>query len=224
MIKLILFTLSCFFSTFGFANCIQKNDKDIDFVFYNKLNEYRLNGDFNKLNDSIFKMNEGYYKNYLIGYSYLIGSGRLKDLSLAEFYLEKTKESCYSPAYYSLGYLYSITNRKELADIFYREAENLGNLYASYELAQNLKRKGEWNAYIDQITLISEQDFLPAILDLADIYVEKDLEKSIYYYRKAAMMNDKVAQKKLLNIYENIVDNSVYKEDMIFWKRVIDNS
>lgn len=87
-----------------YAKCIKVDDLNENKIII--MNLYSLQGNQNKIDEDIQKMKDGYYVDYYYGYSYLIGKDRLKNYELAEFYLNKSANYCFSPAHYSLGYLY----------------------------------------------------------------------------------------------------------------------
>jgi len=105
----LIYEIICYFvfltwSDILYAKCIKVDDFNEKEIMIMSL--YSLQGNQNKIDEDIKKMKGSYYVDYYDGYSYLIGKDRLKNYELAEFYLNKSANYCFSPAHYSLGYLY----------------------------------------------------------------------------------------------------------------------
>ncbi|SEM35259.1 hypothetical protein SAMN05216500_1301 [Acinetobacter sp. DSM 11652] len=204
MIKfLFIFLFSPFFV---YANCI-----DIDYSIADKVMEnslYNLQGNNKKVKYNINKMNDNFYKSYYYGYSYLVGNNVLVDYEKAEILLIESAKYCFSPAHYSLGFLYLEKNEVEKAKKWFLSAKNLGDSLGAYQLALIYRDQNNSNKMLENLEFSVENDFLPSITELGVQYydgkiIRKDNNKAFHYFQLAANMNDSLAQNNLAWMYEH---------------------
>ncbi|MFW1766613.1 tetratricopeptide repeat protein [Acinetobacter bereziniae] len=201
-----MFVFFLFWSSFLNAQCI-----NIDGLDKNKIMEmslYSLQGNENKIEKNIENMKDGYYVNYYYGYSYLIGKNRLKDYELARFYLSKSANYCFSPAHYSLGYLYYLQGDLSNAKKWFISARNLGDNLAAHQLGTIYKNEKDTGKMLENLLFADSNGFTPSITELGVIYydgtlVKKDLKKAFDYFERAAKKNDPLAQNNLGWMYEH---------------------
>ncbi|QIZ60935.1 sel1 repeat family protein [Acinetobacter indicus] len=220
------FFLGLFFLFFGgsiFAGCIKIDNKIASEVFV--LSLYNLQGNQKEVTRKISEMNANYYKNYYYGYSYLIGKNNLRNYELAENYLLKSAEYCFSPAYYSLGYLYYKNGNIEKAKEMYKKAKKMGDNLASHQLALIYKDEGNKSKMMEYLLYAEKNDFLPSITELGvqfydGILISKDLDKAFFYFEKAAMKNDSLAQNNIGWMYEHGEGTSKNLEKALYWYKM----
>lgn len=204
--KIYLILMFLFWSNFLNANCIKNDDLNDKELMLMSL--YSLQGNQKEIDKKINKMKKNYYLYYYHGYSYLIGKNRLKDYDLAKNYLLKSAKYCFSPAHYSLGYLYYIEGNIDEAKKWFISSINLGDNLAAHQLALILKEEKNTHEMLKNLNIAISNDFLPSITELGVQYydgnlIERDVNEAFKYFYKAAEMNDPLAQNNLGWMYEH---------------------
>ncbi|WP_315077169.1 tetratricopeptide repeat protein [Acinetobacter guillouiae] len=217
----ILFFLM--WSNILYAKCIKVDDLNEKKIIIISL--YSLQGNQNKIDEDIQKMKGGYYVDYYYGYSYLIGKDRLKNYELAEFYLNKSANYCFSPAHYSLGYLYYLQGDLISAKKWFISAKELGDNLAAHLLGTIYKNEKETEKMMENLLFAESNGFTPSITELGVIYydgtlVEKDLQKAFDYFERAAKKNDPLAQNNLGWMYEHGEGTEINIEKAEYWYRI----
>lgn len=213
-----------FISNNLFAKCIEIQKNPNNDIFLN-LSILSMQGNFEEFEEKLPYLPQNYYRDYYIGYSYLMGKNTLVNLDLAEKYLLESSKYCFSPAFYSLGYLYEKMNLIEKSEIMYNEAVKLGDSLAAHRLGIFYKENKNVEKMIQNLTLAAHQGFSASLTELGNIYydgflVRKDLKKSFNYYLKSALKNDSLAQNNLGWMYEN--GEGVLKDvkSAIYWYEI----
>ncbi|MFW2172085.1 tetratricopeptide repeat protein [Acinetobacter guillouiae] len=217
----ILFFL--IWSNILYAKCIKVDDLNEKKIIIMSL--YSLQGNQNKIDEDIQKMKDGYYVDYYYGYSYLIGKDRLKNYELAEFYLNKSANYCFSPAHYSLGYLYYLQGDLISAKKWFISAKELGDNLAAHLLGTIYKNEKETEKMMENLLFAESNGFTPSITELGVIYydgtlVEKDLQKAFEYFKRSALKNDPLAQNNLGWMYEHGEGTERNIEKAEYWYRI----
>lgn len=169
---------------------------------------YSLQGNFKKIDENINNMENNFYKNYFLGYSYLIGKNEIENIEKAEYYLKEASKYCFSPAHYSLGYLNLKTNKVDEAKKWFFSARDLGDNLAAHQLALIYKKESNSKKMLENLNFSEGNGFVPSITELGVQYydgvlVAKNLKKAFKYFEKAALKNDALAQNNLAWMYEN---------------------
>ncbi|WP_340601008.1 tetratricopeptide repeat protein [Acinetobacter sp. HZNU-JH01] len=229
--KSILYSLiSCFFmvgTTYAcekieYSDQIKKDNFDI--------NISNIQGDFKRVDDLIYKLPDGFYKEYVLGVSFLDGKRKLIDLKKAENHLKKSARYCFSPAHYSLGYLYYIAGALEDSKKWLLSAQNLGDSLAAYQLGLIYKKENNPEKMLESLEFSARNDFTPSITELGVQFydgdlVRRDFIKAFKYFEKAASKNDSLAQNNLGWMYEKGEGGiNKNKERALYWyKTAYDN-
>lgn len=121
----------------------------------------------------------------------MIEKDRLKNYELAEFYLNKSANYCFSPAHYSLDYLYYLQGDLISAKKWFISAKKLGDNLAAHLLGSIYKNEKESEKMMENLLFADSNSFTPSITELGVIYydgtlVEKDLQKAFDYFERAA--------------------------------------
>lgn len=202
--------------------CGEINFKNIN---YPEISYYSLQGNYKKVSEFVNGFKVEYYKNYALGYSYLIGKNRLKDYDLAREYLLKSAQYCFSPAHYSLGYLYYIEGDVEEAKKWFISAKDLGDNLAAHQLGIIYKKEGDSEKMLDSLHFAETNDFTPSITELGVQYydgflVNRDLHRAFKYFEKASLRNDPLAQNNLGWMYEYGEGTEKNIEKAEYWYRI----
>jgi len=121
--------------------------------------------------------------------------------------LKKSAKYCFSPAHYSLGYLYHIAGELEDSKKWFLSAQNLGDSLAAYQLGLIYKKENNTEKMLESLELSARNDFTPSITELGVQFydgdlVKRDFIKAFKYFEKAAFKNDSLAQNNLGWMYE----------------------
>lgn len=217
-----LFFLSLIKSTFAcekieYSNKIKNSNFD--------LNILSLQGNLKKIDKVINGLPDGFYKEYILGVSFLDGKTKLVDLKEAEKHLINSAKYCFSPAHYSLGYLYYLENKLEDSKKWLLSAKKLGDSLAAYQLGLIYIKEHNPEKMLESLDFAEKTDFTPAITELGVQYydgkiINKDLTKAFKYFEKAALRNDPLAQNNVGWMYENGEGGvKVNKEKALYWYR-----
>lgn len=84
----------------------------------------------------------------------------------------------------------------------------MGDNLASHQLALIYKDEGNKSKMMEYLLYAEKNDFLPSITELGvqfydGILISKDLDKAFFYFEKAAMKNDSLAQNNIGWMYEH---------------------
>lgn len=230
MVNFFIKNIACLFfllllSQGGYSKCVSFNTLNYDEIKFSKINYFNLQGNNESLEQEISQMNDNYYKDYILGYSYLIGKNKLKNYTLAEQYLTKSALYCFSPAHYSLGYLYYIENNFEEARKWFLSAKELGDNLAAHQLAIIYKKENNSEKMLENLYFSESHGFTPSITELGvtyydGIFVKKDSKKAFEYFERAALKNDPLAQNNLGWMYEHGEGTEINIEKAEYWYRI----
>lgn len=219
--KLLLIFLFISQSIYG---CIEL-DENINKEELYALSIYTLKGDYKGFDKNFNAITNSYYKDYTIGYNYLIGANRIKNLSLAKKYLVRSAEYCFSPAYYSMGYLYYLENNYKEAKAWFTSARLLGDNLAAHQLGIIYKNEKNAEKMLENLLFSADHDFTPSITELGVQYydgflIAKDFNKAFKFFERAALRNDPLAQNNLGWMYENGEGTEKNIEKAEYWYRI----
>lgn len=194
-------------SGFTYSKCIPLTDNNEEYKRLFKMSYMNLRGDNKGIAENL-NHGEGYYDNYAKGYMYLVGKNTLKDYTLAEKYLLKSAQYCFSPAHYSLGYLYYLQGNTEKAMKWFLSARELGDNLAAHQLAIMYKKENKPEEMLENLLFADSHDFTPSITELGVQYydgslLKKDLNKAFIFFERAALRNDPLAQNNVGWMYEH---------------------
>lgn len=205
--KIILLGLFFLVSTELYSKCLPLDSKYGESSL-KKILYYNLQGDSKGVSEVMNDVPDGYYKNYVMGYSYLVGKDVLKNYDLAEKFLIKSSAYCFSPAHYSLGYLYYIKKDVKEAEKWFVSARILGDNFAAHQLGVIYKKDRKYKEMLENFEFAASHDFTPSITELGvqfydGVLVNKDIDKAFKYFERAALRNDVLAQNNLGWMYEH---------------------
>lgn len=205
--KIIFLIFSLTFCQHSYSKCIPISFESDNSV-YKRISYYSLQGDTKKVEKELNNLLNEYDKDYAIGYSYLIGRNNLKNYDLAEKYLKNSARYCFSPAHYSLGYLYYIKELTEESKKWLFSAKNLGDNLAAHQLGLIYKNENNSKEMLENLKFADTNNFVPSVTELGvqfydGILVDKNLYQAFKYFEKAAFKNDPLAQNNLGWMYEH---------------------
>ena len=151
---------------------------------------------------------EGYY---YLGVLELNAYGRDKNIKKAVELYTTAANSNYAQAQYELSVIYSNDNFKLKDNAKYlhwltRSAKN-GHKQASHNLGSLAVRVGKTKTAVHYFEKAAQQDFLPSIVSLGQIYysgigTQKDYKLAFNYLNRASALNDLEASRLLATLYE----------------------
>ena len=162
------------------------NSEDIISKKYFDINYSVLRGDYKVVDSELHNLDD-YYSNYSKGYVYLLGRNKIKNYELAEQFLKKSAKYCFSPAHYSLGYMYYIKNDLAQAKIWFESAKALGDNLAAHQMEIIYKKENNSEKMLENLLFADSNGFTPSITELGVVYydgalVKKDLKKAFDYF------------------------------------------
>ena len=151
-----------------------------------------------------------------LGIIHLYGLGKKPDYNLAEKYFKKAFELGDKIAIYNLGELYRKKNDINLSSSWYKQAI-ADNPYKAYEglsklYIQNYQYK-EAFIYSEKAAELknSEAEYNLGVFFEKGIYVEKNIDKAIYWYKKAVQQGHQDAFHNLQGINGDYTNSKVSK-------------
>lgn len=227
MIKIFVYIVPVFLSINISASCIKLASNNSEKL--SMLSLYSLQGNYKEIDRKLNEIPEKYYIEYYLGYSYLIGKNVLVDYKKAESHLIKAAKYCFSPAHYSLGYLYIKKNNSIEAKKWFFSAKKLGDNLAAYQLGIIYQTEQNIKEALENFEFAANNDFTPAITALGvlyydGIYVERNFKISFQYFQKAALKNDQLSQNNLAWMYEHGEGINQNKKLAIYWYKVSSNN
>ncbi len=172
------------------------------------------------------------YAQYALGKIYLDGRYTMKNLELAEMYLQNAAKDQLDCAEYALGKLYLDyeVRRYDLAEEYLNRAAEHGNVFAMYRLAklylsgdipQNIEKAVEWLQKASD--KLSTAAYALGKLYLFGKEVPQDRELAVYWLTRASDMGNEFAQRLLDHIdsFEHSRVQNAYMNMLLAFARLI---